>query len=36
LKLPKGIKPIAIISCGYPAENPVKPRKRKDVIHFVE
>ena len=36
LDLPQGIKPIAIIPCGYPAEQARMPRKRKDVIHFVE
>ncbi len=36
LDLPEGVKPIAIIPCGYPAEQPRAPRKRKDMIHFVE
>lgn len=36
LDLPEGIKPIAIIPCGYPAEQPKMPKKRKDMIYFVE
>jgi nitroreductase len=36
LNLPEGIKPIAIIPVGYPAEKPRKPAKRKDVIHWVD
>jgi len=28
-------KPIAIIPCGYPAEKPVKPEKRRDVIKWI-
>ena len=36
LNLPEGIKPVAIIPCGYPGERPKMPRKRRDVVHFVE
>ncbi len=36
LSLPQGVKPVAIIPCGYPAEKPKMPRKRKDMIHFVD
>ncbi len=36
LNLPEGIKPIAIIPCGYPAERPKMPSKRKDMIRIIE
>ncbi|HIQ49585.1 MAG TPA: hypothetical protein EYH56_00145 [Nanoarchaeota archaeon] len=36
LGLPEGIKPIAIIPCGYPAEQPKMPKKKRDMIYFVE
>lgn len=36
LALPEGIKPIAIIPCGYPAEQPKMPKKKRDMIYFVE
>ncbi len=36
LALPEGVRPIAIIPCGYPAEKPRMPAKRSDVIQVIE
>jgi len=36
LKIPRGLRPVAIIPIGYPAEKPAPPRKRelKEIIHY--
>lgn len=36
LKIPRGLRPIAIIPLGHPAERPSPPRKRplKEIIHY--
>lgn len=36
LKVPRGVRPVAIIPIGYPAEKPSPPRRRplKEVVHY--
>lgn len=36
LKIPKGVRPVAIIPIGHPAERPSPPRRRtlKEIIHY--
>ncbi len=36
LRIPEGIRPVAIIPIGYPAESPTAPAKRslKQIIHY--
>lgn len=36
LKIPRGIRPVAIIPIGHPAERPSPPRRRslKEIVHY--
>ncbi|MBS7641062.1 MAG: nitroreductase family protein [Candidatus Bathyarchaeia archaeon] len=36
LKIPKGVRPVAIIPIGHPAEKPAPPRRRtlKEIMHY--
>lgn len=36
LALEEGIKPVAIIPCGYPAEEPKMPKKKKNMIYYLD
>jgi nitroreductase len=36
LRIPRGVRPVAMIPIGYPAEKPSPPRKRllKEIVHY--
>jgi len=36
LRIPRGVRPVAMIPVGYPAEKPSPPRKRplKEIVHY--
>ncbi len=36
LRIPRGLRPVAIVPIGYPAETPNPPRKRRleEIVHY--